>query len=139
MKSPEICRIYTMRSAGGLLPFQHSEGKNRAAQRSFAALNNVARIARNLAGALALAKRKKPRLSGNTLLAGEVGRPAFIFDDGDVVRLLKTAVEREGNQSAFAKRHGVERSRLNRTLQGKLPVGRAITKALGLRRVYTAE
>jgi hypothetical protein len=101
-------------------------------------LNNVARIARNLGGALALAKRKKPRLGENTLLAGEVGRPAFIFDDGDVVRLLKAAVEREGNQSAFAKRHGVERSRLNRTLQGKLPVGRAITKALGLRRVYTA-
>jgi lambda repressor-like predicted transcriptional regulator len=81
-------------------------------------------------------KRKKIQRDRGTSLAGKVGRPAFVFDPDDVVRLLKAAVQREGSQSAFAKRHGVERSRLNKTLQGKVPVGRPIANALGLSRVY---
>jgi hypothetical protein len=52
-----------------------------------------------------------------------------------IVRLLKAAVEREGGQTAFAKRHRVHRSSVNRVLKGKLPVGDAIAKVLGLRRV----
>ena len=68
-----------------------------------------------------------------------VGRRLLVFDDNEVVALLWAAVKREGGQSSFAKRHGVERGQLNRTLGGKLPVGRAVAKALGLRRVYTAE
>jgi hypothetical protein len=86
-----------------------------------------------------MAKRGKNERHGDTSPAGEVGRHALVFDDADVVRLLKAAVEREGSQTAFAKRHGVERTRLNGILRGKLPVGRPIAKALGLRRVYTAE
>jgi DNA invertase Pin-like site-specific DNA recombinase len=101
-------------------------------------LNGVARIARNLAGALALAKRKKPE-PARTGRTRKVGRPPFVFEDDDVVRLLKAAVEREGSQNAFARRHRVERSFLNKILKGKRPVSPTIAKALGLRQVYTAE
>jgi DNA-binding phage protein len=66
-------------------------------------------------------------------------RRALVVDEGDVIHLLRAAVEREGGQSGFARRHGIERSRINRALSGKRPVGRAIARALGLRRVYAAE
>ena len=56
-----------------------------------------------------------------------------------IVRLLKAAVEREGGQTAFAKRHRVHRSSVNRVLKGKLPASGRIAKALGLRKVYVAE
>jgi DNA-binding transcriptional regulator YdaS (Cro superfamily) len=53
--------------------------------------------------------------------------------------MLRVAVEREGGQSAFAKRHRVHRTSVNRVLNGKLPVSGSIAKALGLRKVYVAE
>jgi hypothetical protein len=98
-------------------------------------LNRVARIARNPAGALALAKHKKRELvrTGRTR---KVGRSPFVFENDDIVRLLRAAVEREGSQNAFAMRHGVDRSLVNRILLGKRSVSPAIAKALGLRRVY---
>ena len=40
-----------------------------------------------------------------------LGRRVLVFDDNEVVALLWAAVKREGGQSSFAKRHGVERSR----------------------------
>jgi len=88
-----------------------------------------------------LAKDKKLQGSAGetSVLVGNLGRRVLVFNDNEVVALLWAAVKREGGQSSFAKRHGVERGRLNRTLGGKLPVGRAVAKALGLRRVYTAE
>ena len=52
------------------------------------------------------AVKRKPEVA----LAGEIGRQAVIFDDNDVIRLLRAAVEREGSQTAFAKRHGIERN-----------------------------
>jgi predicted transcriptional regulator len=66
-------------------------------------------------------------------------RPDEQFDRNDIVRLLKAAVEREGGQTAFAKRHRIDRSTINRVLKGKLPGGDAIAKVLRLRRVYIAE
>jgi predicted transcriptional regulator len=66
-------------------------------------------------------------------------RPDEQFDRNDIVRLLKAAVEREGGQAAFAKRHRIDRSTINRVLKGKLPVGDAVAKVLRLRRVYIAE
>ncbi|MFZ0236093.1 MAG: hypothetical protein WBG18_26410 [Xanthobacteraceae bacterium] len=66
-------------------------------------------------------------------------RRVFVLDEKDVVRLLRAAVEREGGQTAFAKHHGIDRSRLNRILNGKLPVYDPIAKALRLRKVYVAE
>jgi len=41
------------------------------------------------------------------------GRQAVIFDEDDVIRLLKVAVECEGSQTAFARRHGLERTHIN--------------------------
>jgi hypothetical protein len=77
--------------------------------------------------------------SGGTLLAGKLNPPPFVFEDNDVVRLLRAAVELEGSQNAFARRHGVERGLVNRILLGKRPVSLTIAKALGLHRVYTTK
>jgi hypothetical protein len=64
---------------------------------------------------------KSPRRIGAVELAREtnLGRHLLVFNDSEVVELLRAAVEREGNQSAFARRHGVERTRLNQILNGK--------------------
>ena len=48
-----------------------------------------------------------------------LGRKALVFDDDDVVDLLRIAVEREGGQSAFARHSGVNRTYSNRVLSGK--------------------
>jgi plasmid maintenance system antidote protein VapI len=53
--------------------------------------------------------------------------------------LLEAAIEQEGSISAFAKRHGLERSQLNNMLNGKRPVSAPLVKALGLQKVYTPE
>ena len=42
-----------------------------------------------------------------------LGHRAVIFDEDDVIRLLKAAVECEGSQTAFARRHGLERTHIN--------------------------
>ena len=69
-------------------------------------------------------------------LSSGLGRTALVFDDNDVVDLLRIAVEREGGQSAFARHSGVNRTYLNRVLSGKEPVYDTIAEALGLRRGY---
>jgi hypothetical protein len=71
--------------------------------------------------------------------SGSLGRSALVFDNDDVVHLLKTAVEREGSQIAFAKRYGVNRSELNEILHGKRRLCDPIAKAIGLRKVYVVE
>src|SRR5262249_11311956 len=86
------------------------------------------------AGAVPIRVKRKPEVA----FAGEIGRQAVIFDEDDVIRLLRTAVEREGSQTAFAKRHGIERTRVNAILSGKRPVTECVLSALGLRRTYTA-
>ena len=63
------------------------------------------------------------------------GLPILLYHD-DIVRRLKAAVEREGGQSAFARRHRVDRSRLNRMLSGKLLVNDRVAKALGQKSVH---
>jgi hypothetical protein len=70
------------------------------------------------------------------LANNNVGSHAFILDDKDIVVLLGAIIIREGSISAFAKRHGLERSQLNNMLNGKRPLSRPLVKALGLRRVY---
>jgi hypothetical protein len=42
-----------------------------------------------------------------------LGNIEFVFSDDDVVHLLKAAIKREGSQTAFAKRHGVDRPTIN--------------------------
>ena len=63
-------------------------------------------------------------------------RPRKIFDDQDVLQLLKAAIEREGHQGAFAQRHGINRTYLNRILKGKKGITGGVLEALGLRKVY---
>jgi hypothetical protein len=60
-----------------------------------------------------------------------------MFDHDEVVQLLRAAVEREGNQVAYSRRHGIDRAHLNQILNGrKHIVGPSFLKALGLRIVY---
>jgi DNA-binding phage protein len=66
----------------------------------------------------------------------QTGRLAVVFEEEDLVRLLREAVQREGGQTAFAKRYKVDRSRVNRILSRQLRASEAIAKALGLRRAY---
>ena len=80
-----------------------------------------------------MAKRSK----SSVLIASNLGRHALVFDEDDIVHLLRAV--REGSQSAFAKRHGVDRVLVNTILNGKRPVSGGIAKALGLRKVYVAE
>jgi transcriptional regulator with XRE-family HTH domain len=63
----------------------------------------------------------------------------LVLNDDNVVHLLKAAVEREGSQSAFAKRYDVNRSELNSILNGRRRISASVAKALGLRRVYVVE
>jgi DNA-binding phage protein len=74
-------------------------------------------------------------------LAGEIklGSQVLAFDDHEVVQLLRAAIAREGNQTAYARRLGLERTGLNMILRGKRPVSDAVMKALGLRKVYVPE
>jgi DNA-binding phage protein len=69
----------------------------------------------------------------------QIGRLAVVFDEDDLVRLLRAAVEREGGQTAFAKRYKVDRTRVNRILSRQLRASEAIAKALGLRTAYIAD
>ena len=69
-------------------------------------------------------------------LSSGPGRKALVFDDNDVVDLLRIAVEREGGQGAFSRHSGVQRAYLSRVLNGKEPPGRSIAKSLRLRKVY---
>jgi len=60
----------------------------------------------------------------------------IVLSSSDVVHLLKTAIEREGSQSAFAKHHGINRTYVNMVLCGKRPVTDTVAKALGLHKAY---
>lgn len=68
-----------------------------------------------------------------------LSRQALVFEDDEVAVLLKAAIEDEGSQLTFAQRHGINRPCLNMALNGKRSLSRAVTEALGLRKVYIAE
>ena len=67
--------------------------------------------------------------------SGNVGRLALVLDDKDVAFLLRKVIEREGSISAFARRHGIERSYLTNVLNGKRPASSSLLKTLGLTKV----
>ncbi len=75
----------------------------------------------------------------SVLIGSNLGCHALVFDEDDIVHLLRAAVERGGGQSAFAKHHGLDRALLNRILNGKRPVSGSVATALGLRKVYVAK
>ena len=65
-------------------------------------------------------RERAPKNSNHTqreiaalLTSGKVGSLGLIVDNKDVVILLQAAVEKEGSISAFAKRHGLERTNLS--------------------------
>jgi hypothetical protein len=62
-----------------------------------------------------------------------------LLEDDDVIRLLRTAVERAGSQVVFAKESGLDRSQINMILSGIRPLSDSVIKALRLRKVYTPE
>jgi DNA-binding transcriptional regulator YdaS (Cro superfamily) len=66
----------------------------------------------------------------------KLGIHSLIFDDDEVIQLLRAAIEREGTQDAFARRYGIDRTHLNQILSGKKSVNRVVESALGLRKVY---
>ena len=72
-------------------------------------------------------------------LSSGLGRTALVFDNNDVLALLRTAIEREGSQIAFAKHYDINRTQLSMVLSGKRPVGDAVAEALGLRKMYVVE
>ena len=51
--------------------------------------------------------------------SSNVGTYALTFNHDEVVRLLKAAVEREGSQLAYAKRHGLDRAHLKQNSEWK--------------------
>jgi len=77
--------------------------------------------------------------SKRTITLAKFGRPGVIFEEEDVVQLLRAAVEKDGSQAAWARRHGIERTNVNAMLSGKKPVSKPVANALGLRRTYTTK
>ena len=77
--------------------------------------------------------------SKRTAAVGEFGRPGVIFEEEDVIRLLRVEVEKDGSQAAFARRRNVGRDYVNAALCGKRPVTKTVVNAIGLRRTYTTK
>ena len=71
--------------------------------------------------------------------SSDLGRNAFVFDEDEVVHLLRTAVDREGSQIAFADHYGVDRANVSAVLNGRRRINGSLVKALGLRKVYVIE
>ena len=58
-----------------------------------------------------------------------------LLNGKDVVRLLRRDVERAGGQSEWARRTGIDRTTLNKVLQGSRPASSQILKALKLKEI----
>ena len=72
-------------------------------------------------------------------IISEFGRRGVIFEEEDVLRLLRVAIKKDGSQSAWARRRSIERANVNAMLSGRIPVSKIVADALGLRRTYTAK
>jgi hypothetical protein len=85
--------------------------------------------------------RKFPNHKSDAELPAEndLGKSGRFFDDADVIQLLSKAVRRDGSISAFARRTALNLTVVNKTLNGRRAVSGPLVKALGLRKVYTAE
>ena len=77
--------------------------------------------------------------SKGTASVVKFGRPGTIFDEEDVIRLLRVDIEKDGSQAAWARRRRIERPSVNAMLSGRIPVSKTVADALGLRRTYTAK
>jgi DNA-binding phage protein len=57
----------------------------------------------------------------------------------DVIRLLRSEVERAGGQTVWAKKTGNDRTTINRVLNDQQPPTKKIIRALKLRMVFVSE
>jgi DNA-binding phage protein len=57
----------------------------------------------------------------------------------DVMDLLRSEIKQAGGQSAWARSTGIDRTRLNKTLNGQKPPTKTIIKALNLRMVFVPQ
>jgi hypothetical protein len=62
-----------------------------------------------------------------------------ILDLDDVMRLLRSEIERAGSQRAFARKAGVNHGVVSRTLSDRLLPSEKILRALKLRVVYLSK
>jgi hypothetical protein len=62
-----------------------------------------------------------------------------ILGQKDIVQLLRFEVERAGGQAAWAKKHRVDRSLVNKVLQNARPPTESVIRALGLRIVVVSD
>jgi len=61
-----------------------------------------------------------------------------VFELEDVIDLLRAEVKRAGGQVAWSKKTGINRTRLNRVVNGHLPPTKTMLKALKLRTVFVS-
>lgn len=83
-------------------------------------------------------KTKSLSVKSNGTVA-EFGRPGVIFDEEDVIRLLRVEIEKDGSQAAWARRFQIERPSVNAMLARRIPVSKTVADALGLRPTFTAK
>jgi DNA-binding phage protein len=60
-------------------------------------------------------------------------RRVRIFEPQDVISLLRSEIERTGDQGAWARNAGLDRTAINKVLKGHKPLTPSIIRALGLR------
>lgn len=63
----------------------------------------------------------------------------LVLDDDDVLRLLRSKVQRAGGLSAYSRRVGLDRAHVYRTLKRELGLAGRVLDALDLRVVYTSK
>jgi len=69
----------------------------------------------------------------------EFGRRGVLFEEEDVIRLLRAEIKKDGSQAAWARRNSIERTNVNAMLSGRISVSKPVADALGLRRTYTTK
>jgi hypothetical protein len=63
-------------------------------------------------------------------------RDLLLLNDDDVADLVRAAVKREGSQTAFAKRYGIDRTDVSAFLNGRRGISASLARAFGIRRVW---
>jgi DNA-binding phage protein len=59
-----------------------------------------------------------------------------ILEEEEILHMLRSDIKDSGGQTAWARKHQVDRTVLSKVLHGHYPVTLSIAKALNLRRVY---
>jgi DNA-binding phage protein len=86
-----------------------------------------------------IARRAESQKTPTTILGmGKIKSGQFLEYE-DVMRLLRSEIERAGNQTAWAKMVGVDRPELNKALGWNRPLSKSVIKALKLRMVYAPD